>query len=186
MSAAIFGTGAKWHLCVSSWRLTVWLITLCVVFFQHNMCWGDQPVELWLLTLDLLRCLGLELYSFSALLSCLAFDCGMSCMNLSLLVKVWVLLNFSQSLSFTRLTAHCFFLLFDYFSFIFPFPGILDSMGVLWTHRLFAFTHVVFGLVFLGGVLVGSHVCFFRHGVRHLRLAMQYRLVRKLWFHLLE
>ena len=24
-----------------------------------------------------------------------------------------------------------------------------------------AFTHVVFGLVFLGAVLVGSHVCFF-------------------------
>ena len=29
------------------------------------------------------------------------------------------------------------------------------------TYRLFSFTHVVFGLVFLGGVLVGSHVCFF-------------------------
>ena len=30
--------------------------------------------------------------------------------------------NFSQSLSFTRLTARCFFLFFNYFSFIFPFP----------------------------------------------------------------
>ena len=30
---AIFGIGAKWHLGVSSSRLTVWLITLCVVFF---------------------------------------------------------------------------------------------------------------------------------------------------------
>ena len=34
--------------------------TLCVVFFQRSMCWGDQPVEPWLLTLDLSRCLGLE------------------------------------------------------------------------------------------------------------------------------
>ena len=41
-------------------------------------------------------------------------------------------------------------------------------------------THVVFGLVFLGSVLVGSHVCVFRHGVRHLRLAMQSQSVRKL------
>ena len=40
---------------------------LCVVC----MCWGDQPVEPWLLTLDLLRCLGLELCSFHALLFCL-------------------------------------------------------------------------------------------------------------------
>ena len=32
----------------------------------------------------------------------------------------------------------------------------------------------------LGGVLVGSHVCLFRHGVRHLRLAMQFQSVRKL------
>ena len=45
---------------------------------------------------------------------------------------------------------------------------------------LFAFTHVAFGLVFLGGVLVGSRVCFFRHGAQHLRLAMQSQLVRKL------
>ena len=30
---AIFGIGAKWHLGVSSSRLAVWLITLCVVFF---------------------------------------------------------------------------------------------------------------------------------------------------------
>ena len=50
--------------------------------------------------------------------------------------------------------------------------------------RLFAFIHVVFGLVFLGGVLVGSHVCVFRHGVRHLRLAMQSQSVLKLRFNL--
>ena len=31
---------------------------------------------------------------------------------------------------FTRLTARSFFLLFDYFSFIFHFPGTYDSMGV--------------------------------------------------------
>lgn len=28
-------------------------------------------------------------------------------------------------------------------------------------YRLYASTHVVFGPVFLGGVLVGSHVCIF-------------------------
>ena len=39
--SAIFGTGAKWHLWVFSSRLTVWLITLCVVFFQRSICWGD-------------------------------------------------------------------------------------------------------------------------------------------------
>ena len=79
VSAAIFGTGAKWHLWVSSSRLTVWLIILCVVFFHRSMCWGDQPVEPWLLTLDPSRCLGLELCSFRALLFCLVFDCGMGC-----------------------------------------------------------------------------------------------------------
>ena len=31
--------------------------------------------------------------------------------------------NFNQSLSFTRLTARCFFLFFNCFSFIFPFLG---------------------------------------------------------------
>ena len=47
--------------------------------------------ELLLLTLDLLWYQGLELCSFRALLFCLVFDCGMGCMNLSLLVKVSVL-----------------------------------------------------------------------------------------------
>ena len=45
-------------------------------------------MEPWLLTLDLSRCLGLELCSFRALLFCLVFDSGMGCMSLSLLVKV--------------------------------------------------------------------------------------------------
>ena len=45
------------------------------------------------LSLDLSRCLGLELCIFCALLFCLVFDCGMGCMNLSLLVKVSVLLK---------------------------------------------------------------------------------------------
>ena len=49
-------------------------------------------MELWLLTLDISRCLGLELCSFRALLFSLVFDCGMDCMNLSFLVKVSVLL----------------------------------------------------------------------------------------------
>ena len=80
----------------------------------------DHPVR-GLFPRHLLRCLGLEPCSFCAFLFCLVFDCGMGCMNLSLLVKVWVLLKLQ---SFTRLTARCFFLLFDYFSFIFPFTFI--------------------------------------------------------------
>ena len=48
-------------------------------------------MDLWLTTVNLLSCLGLELCSFRVLLFCLVFDCGMGCMNLSLLV--WVLLK---------------------------------------------------------------------------------------------
>ena len=43
--------------------------------------------------------------------------------NLSLLVKSWVLLKLQSIAFFTRLTGCCFFLLFNYFSFIIPFPG---------------------------------------------------------------
>ena len=57
-------------------------------------------MELWLLTLDLLRCLGPELCSFRALLFCLVFDCGMGGKNLSLLVKVWVLLKLQSTTFF--------------------------------------------------------------------------------------
>ena len=46
-----------------------------------------------------LRCLGLELCRLCALLFCLVFDCGMDCINLSLLVKVWILLKL-QSIAF--------------------------------------------------------------------------------------
>ena len=45
------------------------------------------------LSLDLSRCLGLELCSFRVPLFCLVFDYGMGCINLSSLVKVWVLLK---------------------------------------------------------------------------------------------
>ena len=40
----------------------------------------------------------------------------------------------------------------------FLFPGTMIAWGSL-DLEFFAFTHVVFGLVFLGSVLVGSHVC---------------------------
>ena len=117
----------------------------CLVFFLHSMWWGDKLVELWLLTLDLLRYQGVELCSFRALLFCFVFDCGIGCMNLFLLLKVWLLFGcFSQSLSFTRLTARCFFLLFNYFSCIFPYPGTLDSIGVFLAFRHYASTHVFF------------------------------------------
>ena len=99
----------KVHLCVSSSKSTVWLIAQCVVFYLHNICWGDQPVEPWLLTLDLLRCQGVELCSFRALLFCLVFDCGMGCMSLSLLVKVWVLLKLQSIAFFYKIDFSLFF-----------------------------------------------------------------------------
>ena len=46
VSSAIFGTGANFHLCLYSSESTVWLITLCVVFFQRSTCREDQLVEL--------------------------------------------------------------------------------------------------------------------------------------------
>ena len=161
VSAAIFGTGAEWHLWGSSSRLTVWLITLCVIFFQRSMCWGDQPVEPWLLTLDLSKCLGLELCSFYALLFCHVFDCGMGCMNLSLLVKVYVLLKLQSIAFFYKVDCPLFLPFLQLLLFRYYFSRDLREHGGIRTYRLFAFTHVVFGLVFLGGVLVGSHVCFF-------------------------
>ena len=50
------------------------MITLRVFFLLHSMCCADQPVELWLLTLDLLKCQGLEQVSFRAILFCRVFD----------------------------------------------------------------------------------------------------------------
>ena len=118
-------------------------------------------MEPWLLTLDLSRCLGLELCSFRALLFCLVFDCGMCCMNLSLLVKVWVLLKLQSIAFFYKVDCPLFLPSLRLFLFHFPFfPGPKIAWG-LRTYRLFAFTHVAFGLVFFGGVLVGSHVSFF-------------------------
>ena len=144
-------TGAKWHLWVSSSRLTVWLITLCVVFFQRSMCWGDQPVEPWLLTLKISRCLGLELCSFRARLFCLVFDCGMGCMSLSLLVKVWELLKLHSIVFFYKVYCQLFLPFLQLFLFHFSFSRDLKEHGGLRTYRFFAFTRVVFGLVFLGG-----------------------------------
>ena len=40
------------------------------------------------------------------------------------------------------------------------YQATVQLIGGLRTHRRFAFTHVVFGLVFLGGGLVGSHAFF--------------------------
>ena len=48
-------------------------------------------------------------------------------------------------------------------------------MEILCTYKLYAFTHVVFSLVFQGGNLVGTHVYVSRHGLRHLRFVMQSR-----------
>ena len=76
-----------------------------------------------LLTLDLSRCLGLELCSFRALLFCLVFDCGMGCMSLSLLVKVWVLLKLQSIAFFYKVDCPLFLPFFNCFSFIIHFLG---------------------------------------------------------------
>ena len=118
-------------------------------------------MEPWLLTLDLSKCLDLELCSFYALLFCLVFDCGMGYMNLSLLVKVYVLLKLQSIAFFYKVDCPLFLPFLQLLLFRYYFSRDLREHGGLRTYRLFAFTHVVFGLVFLGGVLVGSHVCFF-------------------------
>ena len=97
--------------------------------------------------------LGLELFSFRALLFCLVFDCGMGCMSLSLLVKVWVLLKLQSIVFFYNVDCPLFLPFLQLFLFHFPFSRDLRMHGGLRTYRLFAFTHVVFGLVFLGGWL---------------------------------
>ena len=94
---------------------------------------------------------GLELFSFHALLFCLVFDCGMGCMSLSLLVKVWVLLKLQSIVFFYKVDCPLFLPFLQLFLFHFSFSRDLRLHGGLRTYRLFAFTHVVFGLVFLGG-----------------------------------
>ena len=75
----------------------------------------------WLLTLDLSRCLGLELCSFRALLFRLVFDCGMVCMSLSLLVKVWVLLKLQSITFFYKVDCPLFLPFLQLFLFHFSF-----------------------------------------------------------------
>ena len=100
VSAVIFGTCTEWHLCVFSSKMTVRLMALVRSLFPSHMCWWEQPVELWLLTLGILRYQGIELVSYRFLLFCLVLNCGMGCMNLYMLMKAWVLLKF-QSIAFS-------------------------------------------------------------------------------------
>ena len=80
------------------------LLLDCVVGRVNQLCCGSVSCDLWhrriptLGALDnhyrfFLRCQGLELVSFRPLLFRLVLDCGMGCMNLSLLVNAWVLLK---------------------------------------------------------------------------------------------
>ena len=100
-------------------------------------------------------------------------------MNQSLLVKVLVLLRLQSIAFFYNVDCPLFLPSLPLFLFHFSFSRDLREQGGPWTYRLFAFTHVVFGRVFLGGVSVGSHFCVFRHGVRYLKLAMQSQSVCK-------
>ena len=54
-----------WSVAQGQSGISVWLVTLCVVYFLRSICWWDQPVELLLLTLDILRWQGLITCQFS-------------------------------------------------------------------------------------------------------------------------
>ena len=90
-------------------------------------------------------------FSRSFVLSCVRLDCGMGCMSLSLLVKVWVLLKLQSIAFFSKVDCPLFLPFLQLFLFHFSFSRDLRYHGGLQTYRLFSFTHVVFGLVFLGG-----------------------------------
>ena len=77
-------------------------------------------MEPWLLTLDLSRCLGLELCSFRALLFSLVFDCGMGCMSLSA-GEGLVLLKLQSIAFFYKVDCSLFLLFLQLFLFHFSF-----------------------------------------------------------------
>ena len=72
-------------------------------------------------------------------------------------VKMSVLLRLQSIAFFYKVDCPLFFLFFD-FSFIFPFPGTSDSMGVF--GLIDSLPLLMLFLVF-GSVLVGSHACLF-------------------------
>ena len=77
-------------------------------------------MEPWLLTLDLSRCLGLELLSFRALLFCLVFDC---------LGKVWVLLKLQSIVFFYKVDCPPFLPFLQVFLSFFLFSGPTIAWG---------------------------------------------------------
>ena len=86
--------------------------------------------------------LGLELFSFRAFLFCLeSVFAG----------EGWVLLKLQSIVFFYKVDCPLFLPFLQLFFFHFSFSRDLRLHGGLRTYRLFAFTHVVFGLVFLGG-----------------------------------
>ena len=101
----------QWSPC--AWFLCAPVRVSCVR--ETNSC------SFRLLTLDLLRCLGLELCSFRALLFCLVFECEMGCMSLSLLVKVWVLLKLQSIVFFYKVDSPLFLPSIRLFLFRFSF-----------------------------------------------------------------
>ena len=138
---------SKWLFRRTSWcpmasphpRLIVWELKCLKLLFSS------------VIVVTVIHHLGLELFSFRARLFCLVFDCGMGCMSLSLLVKVWVLLKLQSIVFFYKVDCPLFLPFLQLFLFHFSFSRDLRLHGGLRTYRLFAFTHVVFGLVFLGG-----------------------------------
>ena len=63
----------------------------------------------------------------------------------------WVLLKLQSIVFFYKVDCPLFLPFLQLFLFHFSFSRDLRLHGGLRTYRLFAFTHVVFGLVFLGG-----------------------------------
>ena len=96
---------------------------LCVffkidIFVGHAVCTLFPALYVMrLFTLNLFRSQGVELGSFRALFFCLVFDCIMGCRNLSLLVKVWVLLRLQSIAFFYRIDCPLFLPAFRLFLF---------------------------------------------------------------------
>ena len=118
-SLAIFGTGAKLHLCGSSSKSTVWCVR------------GLYPAQ-YVLRRPTRPALAAHSRSFerprsrtvqfrAPLLFVLVFECIMGCMSLSLLVKVWVLLKFQSIVFFYKVDCPLF--LPSLRLFLFHFPG---------------------------------------------------------------
>ena len=101
-------------LCVFFKIDTVWLIS-CIFPAQYVLRRHIRRA------LDLLRCQGLKQVSFRVILFCFVLDCGMCCVNLSLLVKAWLLLKLQSVAFFYKIDFSLFLLALRLFLFYLSF-----------------------------------------------------------------